>query len=60
MTFISQNRNKASYVPDETFDGENVTNAIQVIIRKQATQIAKIHIPIHFYLDRYGISAING
>ena len=60
MSLDSQTKNIAKYIPNEVYDGENLSNAIQVTIKKNSTTIAKIHIPIHFYLDRYGISAING
>jgi hypothetical protein len=60
MSLESQDKNKARCIPNETYDGENLSNAIQVTIKKGNTVIAKIHIPIHFYLDRYGIAAING
>lgn len=60
LTLLTQQNNKAFYVPNETYDGENVSNAIQIEIKKSNITIGKIHIPIHFYLDRYGIAAING
>ena len=59
MWGISQNQNTATYWPNEKYDGQIVNNALQVEIRKGNTLIANLHIPIYFYLDRFGISAIN-
>ena len=53
--------NKRFFIPSEDYDGENVTNAVEVkILTNNLTEIGKILIPIHFYLDRYGLSDLAG
>ena len=49
-----------NYKPLESFDGQCVTNCIEVIVFKNQNQLAKITIPIYLFLNRYGNSAING
>ena len=51
--------NKANIIPKDEYNGEVVNNAVEVLIIQSGRQIAKIHIPIHFYLNRYGIAALN-
>ena len=52
--------NTKYYIPRDKFDGECVNVAIEVqILDKDNHTIGYIHIPIHFYLDRYGIAALN-
>ena len=54
-------RNTKSYKPIDDFDGECVTNALECIIMdKSANEVARIHIPIHLLLNKYGNAAING
>ena len=53
-------KNQKSVKPLDDFDGQCVNNAIECIISKSGTEIARIHIPIHLLLNKYGISAING
>ena len=54
-------RNTKSYKPIDDFDGECVTNALEcVIMDKSANEVARIHIPIHLLLNKYGNAAING
>lgn len=54
-------RNTKSYKPIDDFDGECVTNALEcIIIDKSANEVARIHIPIHLLLNKYGNAAING
>ena len=53
-------RNTKSYKPIDDFDGECVTNALECIIMdKSANEVARIHIPIHLMLNRYGHAALN-
>ena len=56
--------NQKSVKPLDTFDGECVTNGLQCIISKKINdtkaEVARIHIPIHLLLNRFGNSAING
>ena len=54
-------RNQASYKPLDDFNGECVTNALEcIMLDNSANEIAKIHIPIHLLLNKYGNAAING
>ena len=53
-------KNQKAVKPLDDFDGQCVNNAIECIISKSETEIARIHIPIHLLLNKYGISAING
>lgn len=52
--------NQKSVKPLDDYDGQCVTNAIECIISKSNIPIARIHIPVHLMLNRYGNSAING
>ena len=50
---------KRTFRPADTFDGECVTDAIYVTISNNGLLVAQIHIPIHMYLNKYGIAALN-
>ena len=52
--------NQKAVKPLDDYDGQCVTNAIEGIVKKSGTEIARIHIPVHLMLNRYGNSAING
>ena len=52
--------NQIAVKPLDDYDGQCVTNAIESKITKNGVVIARIHIPIHLMLNRYGNSAING
>lgn len=52
-------RNQKDYKPSDSYDDESVNNAIGCIIKRGNTELAKIHIPIHLLLNRFGNSAIN-
>ena len=53
-------QNQKAVKPLDDYDGQCVTNAIEGIVKKSGTEIARIHIPVHLMLNRYGNSAING
>ena len=54
-------RNTKSYKPVDDFDGECVSNGLEcIILNNSAAEIARIHIPIHLLLNKYGNAAING
>ena len=58
---VSMARNTKSYKPIDDFDGECLTNALEcIIMNNNAIEVAKIHIPIHLLLNKYGNAAING
>ena len=57
---VQLTRNRKSYKPIDDFDGECVTNGIECIITNtSAIEVARIHIPIHLLLNKYGHAAIN-
>ena len=53
-------KNQKAVKPLDNYDGQCVNNALECVISKRGTEIARIHIPIHLLLNKYGISAING
>ena len=58
---IELKRNQKSYKPLDDFNGECVTNALEcIVLNNSASEVAKIHIPIHLLLNKYGNAAING
>ena len=52
-------RNQKDYKPSDSYDDESVNNAIGCVVKRGSTELAKIHIPIHLLLNRFGNSAIN-
>ena len=44
----------------DTYDGFCVTNGLRCTVFQGPNMVGTIHIPIHFYLNRYGNSALNG
>ena len=54
-------KNQKMYKPTDDFDGECVSNGLECIVKNtNNTEVARIHIPIHLLLNKYGHSAING
>ena len=53
-------KNQKYFEPVNTYNGLCVTNAIECNITRENSLIGTIHIPVYFYLNRYGNSAING
>jgi len=52
--------NSKIYFPKDDYNGECLTDAIEVKIKdKNNTEIAKIYIPVHFYLNRHGLAGIE-
>lgn len=51
--------NQKAIKPVDSYDGQCVTNAVQCTISHNGTEVAYIHIPIHLYLNRYGLSYLN-
>lgn len=54
------NKNQKVFRVVDSYDGECVNNAVKCVVTQKQKQVAMIHIPIHFMLNRYGHSAING
>ena len=58
---ISLTRSQASYKPLDNFNGECLTNGLEcIVLNNSAVEVARIHIPIHLLLNKYGNAAING
>ena len=57
---IKENRNQKYFKPVDVYNGLCTTNAVVCNITRGGNKIASIHIPIHFYINRYGNAAING
>ena len=53
-------RSQISYKPVDTYNGLCVTNALVCNITRGEDKLVSIHIPIHFYINRYGNAAMNG
>lgn len=53
------NKNQKSIKPLDDFDGQCVNNGLECIVSKSNQEIARIHIPIHLFLNKYGHSALN-
>jgi hypothetical protein len=54
-------KNEKFLKPDDIYDGQNVTNALEVkILNMNNEEIGKIHIPLYLYLDKYRHAALNG
>lgn len=53
-------KNQKSFKPVDTYNGLCVTNALVCNITRSGNKIATVHIPIHFYINRYGNAALNG
>lgn len=55
-------KNEMYIKPNDFYNGQNVSNAVEVDISTKLNNIliGKIHIPLYFYLDRYRHTALNG
>lgn len=51
--------NQQGYKPITNYDGMCVTNAVICSAKRGSIEIAKIHIPIHFLLNKYGLAELN-
>lgn len=55
-----EKRNQKFFKPVDIYNGLCVNNAVECLIKQGEQEIGSIHIPIHFYLNRYGNAAMNG
>lgn len=55
-----EKRNQKFFKPIDIYNGLCVNNAVECLIKREGQEIGSIHIPIHFYLNRYGNAAMNG
>jgi hypothetical protein len=53
-------KNQKYFKPVDTYNGLCTTNALVCNITRKGDRLASIHIPIHFYINRYGNAAMNG
>ena len=53
-------RNQKYFKPVDEYNGLCVTNALSCTISRNHDRLAEIHIPVYFYINRYGNSAMNG
>ena len=53
-------RNQKYFKPIDIYNGLCVTNALVCNITRGEDKVASVHIPIHFYINRYGNAALNG
>lgn len=53
-------RNEHYFKPIDTNNGLCVTNAVMCYLTQGNTEIGNIHIPVHFYINRFGNAAMNG
>ena len=45
--------------PINQFNGECLSNVIECIVKKNGTTLVTLKMPIHMYLNRYGLAALN-
>ena len=55
-----EKRNQKYFKPVDVYNGLCVNNAVTCNITRGGTELASVHIPVHFYINRYGNAAING
>ena len=51
-------QNRKFFKPKDKYTGECLTNGIEVIVTEDGNEVARIFIPIHLYLNKYGLSGI--
>ena len=52
--------NSKFFIPNEEYDGECINNTIHANLQdSNLINIGSIHIPVHLYLYKYGIAALN-
>ena len=56
----SLEKNQKQYKVSDKYNGLCVTNAVTCTISKENDIIAVVHMPVHFMLNRYEKSALNG
>lgn len=60
MNINGLKRNEKQFKPIDGYDDETVNNGIECIITRNSSEVARIHIPVHLLLNKYGNAAING
>lgn len=52
-------KNQCICRPSSRYDGECVNNALICTVTRDGQVLARIHVPIHFLLNKYGLAHIN-
>lgn len=52
-------KNEKKFQPDTAYDGQCVSIAVECQISEDNDVKARIHIPVHYYFNRYGLAALN-
>ena len=55
-----EKQNPKYYRPADEYNGYCVNNALECEISRNHDRLGSVHIPIYFYINRYGNSAMNG
>lgn len=58
-SFITLEHNQKMFKPYDTYTNHCLTNGLECIVKRNNIELARIHIPIHFLLNRYGMPALN-
>lgn len=53
-------KNQKNFKPASAYDGQCVSVAVECVIRVSGSEAAKVHIPVYFGLNKYGLAALNG
>ena len=53
-------KNQKAVKPLDDYNGFCVTNALESIVYRNGIEVARIHMPVHLLLNKYGQSALNG
>lgn len=53
-------KNQKNFKPASAYDGQCVSVAVECVIRVGGSEAAKVHIPVYFGLNKYGLAALNG
>lgn len=52
-------KNEKKFQPDTAYDGQCVSIAVECQVLEDNDVKARIHIPVHYYFNRYGLAALN-
>ncbi len=52
-------RNEKYFIPVNNYDGECLNIALECTMTRSGSSVGRIHIPIHFMLNRYGQAELN-
>lgn len=55
-----QLRNLIDVTPNSSYDGQCVSIGLECVIALNDEELGRVHIPIYFGLNKYGLAALNG